>query len=101
MLIVFLNGKFTTLKNAKISALDRGFLYGDGIFETMRSYDGKIFKLEEHIDRFFTSLKILKIKSPYTKTKLCSLINKTLRINKLKNAYIKLLITFPLPPLFI
>ena len=98
MLVAFLNGKFVPLKNAKVSILDRGFLYGDGVFETMRSYDSKVFQLERHIDRLLISLKILRIKIPYTKNKLCSLVNKALRLNKLNNAYIKLLATRGITP---
>lgn len=98
MRIAFLNGKFVPLKNARVSILDRGFLYGDGVFETMRSYDERVFQLERHIDRLLTSLKILRIKIPYTKNKLSSLINKALRLNKLNNAYIKLLVTRGVAP---
>lgn len=90
---VFLNDKFIPLKSARVSILDRGFLYGDGVFETMRSYNGQVFKLERHIDRLLISLKILRIKSPYRKFKLSSLVNKTLRVNKLSNAYVKLIVT--------
>ena len=98
MQVAFLNDKFVPLKNAKVSILDRGFLYGDGVFETMRSYGSKVFHLERHIDRLLISLKILRIKIPYTKNKLCSLVNKTLRFNKLNNAYIKLLATRGIAP---
>jgi len=93
MIKVFLNGKFVALKNAKISILDRGFQYGDGIFETMRAYNGCVFMLMEHINRLFISLKILHIKPPYSKKEFCDLVNKTLCINKLKNAYIKITAT--------
>lgn len=98
MQVAFLNGKFVPLKNAKVSILDRGFLYGDGVFETMRSYDERVFQLERHIDRLLISLKILRIKIPYTKNKLCLLVNKALRLNKLNNAYIKLLATRGITP---
>lgn len=93
MSIAFLNGKFVSLKDAKVSILDRGFQYGDGVFETMRSYDGKVFKLQRHLDRILVSLKILNIKIPYAKSKLSSFIYNTLRFNRLKNAYLKLIIT--------
>ena len=66
MQVAFLNGKFIPLVNAKVSILDRGFLYGDGVFETMRSYQGRIFQLEGHIDRLLISLKILRIKISYS-----------------------------------
>ena len=98
MQVAFLNGKFVPLVNAKVSILDRGFLYGDGVFETMRSYSGKVFQLERHIDRLLISLKILRIKIPYTKNKLCLLVDRALRLNKLNNAYIKLLVTRGVTP---
>ena len=90
---VFLNGKFVSLEDAKVSILDRGFLYGDGVFETMRSYKGRIFMLEKHVERLFVALKILRIKIPHTKNKLYALTNRVLEINKLSNAYIKLLVS--------
>ena len=89
---VFLNGKFVPLKNAKVSIFDRGFLYGDGVFETMRSYNGRVFMLKEHIDRITIALKILKIKIPYNKIALSRLVQKSVQINKAHNAYVKLLV---------
>jgi len=89
---VFLNGKFVPLKNAKVSIFDRGFLYGDGVFETMRSYNGRVFMLKEHIDRLTIALKILKIKIPYNKITLSKLVQKSVQINKAHNAYVKLLV---------
>ncbi len=61
---IWINGRFFELSKAKISVFDRGFMYADGAFETMRSYAGVIFKMDEHLKRLFTSLKILKINSP-------------------------------------
>lgn len=90
---VCINGKFINIDDAKISVFDRGFLYGDGIFETMRSYAGKVFKIGEHLERLFASLKIMKIKSPYTKKYFADCIYRSLKINKLKGAYIRLTIT--------
>ena len=77
----------------RISAFDRGFLYGDGLFETMRSYDGNIFKLDEHLSRLFDSAKIIRIKMPYSKEKLKNLICKTLKEKRLKDAYIRITVT--------
>ena len=93
MHLIFLNNKFISEKKAKVSVFDRGFQYGDGVFETMRSYDGNIFMLERHVERLLTSLKIMQIKMPYKKNKLTALVNKTLNLSKLKNAYIKLIVT--------
>lgn len=90
---IWVNKKFVDIDNAKISVFDRGFLYGDGLFETMRSYAGMVFKLDEHLERLFASLKIMKIKPPYTKRYLKGVIYKSLVINDLKSAYIRLTIT--------
>jgi len=90
---IFLNGKYVSLKNAKVSILDRGFLYGDGAFETMRSYNGRIFRLEGHLRRLSRGLKLMSISPPYDVDKLCSLVLRTLEANKLKNAYIKIIVT--------
>lgn len=90
---IWTNGKFVDEKKAKISVLDRGFLYGDGLFETMRSYAGVIFKLDEHMARLFRSLKIMKFASPYTKKYLSDTVYSSLKINGLKSAYVRLAIT--------
>ena len=76
-----------------ISVFDRGFLYGDGLFETMRSYNGKVFKLDEHLSRLVTSAKIIKIKIPCSKRELKKEIYKSLKAKRLKDAYIRLTVT--------
>lgn len=90
---IWINGKFFDPGKAKISVFDRGFLYGDGAFETMRSYAGVVFKLDDHLDRLFKSLKILKIKQPRSKKFLSDAICKSLKINNLLGAYIRLAVT--------
>lgn len=89
---IFLNGKFLPASSAKIGISDRGLLYGDGIFETMRSYSGTIFKLDEHLDRLITSAKTLKITVPSRSSLKNSLYN-ILTKNKLKDAYLRLTVT--------
>ena len=64
MSVCYLNGEFLNLKDAKISPLDRGFLFGDSIYEVFAAYDKKAFKIEEHLDRFFVHLNILIHKVP-------------------------------------
>jgi branched-chain amino acid aminotransferase len=86
---VWLNGKIVDSKDAKVSVFDRGFLYGDGVFDTMRAYDGSVFALEDHLARLERSLRIAKIKVPYTKKKLAEYIRRLLKLNRLKNAYIR------------
>jgi len=87
---VFLNGSFVNLTQAKISVFDRGFLYGDGLFETMRAYWGEVFRLEDHLDRLFRSAKEIELSFPYTRKELKDIIKKVLKINNLSEAYIRL-----------
>jgi branched-chain amino acid aminotransferase len=90
---VWLNNKIVSMKEAKVSVFDRGFLYGDGVFETMRSYGGIVFKLDEHLDRLYDSLKITQIRLPYPKSFLKGQIYRLLKVNKIKDAYIRLTVT--------
>lgn len=78
---VFLNGEFFPPEEAKISVFDHGFLYGDGIFETMRSYDGRIFLLGEHLDRLFRSARDLELIIPYTREELTEALTQAISIN--------------------
>ena len=71
---VYINGLFTPLSNAKISILDRGFCYGDGLFETLRASNGKIFYIEQHIDRFFESMQQILIELPMTRLELIKVV---------------------------
>ena len=89
----YLNRKFIPLKKARISVLDRGFLYGDGVFETMRGSRGRIEDIDKHVERLYVSLKALEIRVSLPKQKLKSIIYKLLKKNNLKNAYIKVLVT--------
>ncbi|MEM2416986.1 MAG: aminotransferase class IV, partial [Nitrososphaerota archaeon] len=92
-LLVFIDGKFYPKSEAKISVYDHGFLYGDGVFEGIRAYNGIVFKLKEHIDRLFNSAKVLMINIPYTKEEIIEMVLETLRKNNLKEAYIRLIVT--------
>jgi len=91
--IVYINGLFWAIDKATISVLDRGFTYGDGLFETMRSYSGKIFRLERHLDRLFRSARSIFIDLPMTKNEIRSAINASIEINKLSNSIVRLTIT--------
>lgn len=91
--IFFLNGRFIPQQKAQISALDRGFLYGDGVFETMRTYQNKIFRLDAHIRRMYSGLKVLTITPPYTIFKLKKIIHELIKRNNISNAYIRVNIT--------
>lgn len=90
---VWINGKFVDSNKAKVSVFDRGFMYGDGAFETMRSYAGVVFRINEHLKRLSLSLKTLKIKVPYPVKTLKDNIGKSLCINNLRSAYIKIIVT--------
>lgn len=90
---VYINGLFTRLSNAKVSILDRGFCYGDGLFETLRASKGKIFCLEQHIDRLFESMPKILIELPMTRLELTKVVQETLSRNKYKEAIIRLAVT--------
>lgn len=93
--IVFLNGSFLPASKANISVFDRGMLYGDGLFETMRAYRGKVFALEKHLERMACSAKILKIPFMNNANKWQQIINKLLKLNNLQNhdSYIRITLT--------
>lgn len=92
-LIIYLNGKFVPEEEAKISVFDHGLLYGDGVFEGLRSYNGKIFKLEEHIIRLLNSAKSIALEIPLTFEELKEVIIQTVRANNLKDSYIRVVVT--------
>jgi len=90
---IYLNGKFVDKKDARISVFDHGFLYGDGAFEGIRSYNRLVFKLEEHVRRLLETAHTLMIAVPLTKKQLMKAIIETLKKNNLKDAYIRVIIT--------
>ena len=90
---VYLNGKFVDQSKATVSVFDHGLLYGDGVFEGIRSYDGLIFKLREHIDRLFESAHTIMLTVPMSAAELVEVVKQSLRINKLHDAYIRLVVT--------
>ena len=92
-MIVFLNGKFLDVKEAKISVFDHGFLYGDGCFETLRTYDGKLFRIEEHIERLKNSAKNLKIDLPWKNEEIIGWMKKTLQKNGFAESRLRITIT--------
>jgi len=92
---VFISGKLVIESKAKIPVRDRGFLYGDGLFETLRSYGGYIFMLDAHLERLFFSLKVLKYNLPFDKEYIKDALRKTIGKNNLgkRDAYIKIIVT--------
>lgn len=90
---VYIDGKFYDEANAKISVFDHGLLYGDGIFEGIRAYNGRVFKLKEHIDRLFASAKALLLEIPLSHPQIMRAVVETCRKNKIRNGYIRLVVT--------
>lgn len=90
---VFINGKLYNREDAKLSVFDHGLLYGDGVFEGIRSYNRLVFKLKEHIDRLYESAKTIMLNIPMLKEELIDAVIQTLKTNHLKDAYIRLVIT--------
>ena len=90
---IYLDGKFVDEADAKISVFDHGVLYGDGVFEGIRLYSGRIFRLEEHIERLLASAKAIMLAIPLSKAELCAACCATCRENKLTDGYIRLVVT--------
>lgn len=90
---VYINGSLFPESEAKVSVFDHGFLYGDGIYETMRSYEGVVFMLDEHIRRLYRSASLIRLAIPKSAAEIKSAIHKTLKANSLKNAYIRLTVS--------
>ena len=90
---VFLNGEFVDSDKAAISVFDHGVLYGDGVFEGIRSYNRKVFRLKEHLDRLYQSAAAISLKIPVSKEVFRENILETLKINELDDAYIRVVVT--------
>jgi branched-chain amino acid aminotransferase len=90
---IYIDGKYYAEKDAKISVFDHGLLYGDGIFEGIRVYHDRVFKLKEHIDRLFYSAKSILLTIPMTHGELMRAVIETCRRNKVRDGYIRLVVT--------
>jgi len=90
---VFLNGEYVPCEQAHVHIYDHGFLYGDGAFEGIRAYNGRAFKLKEHIDRLYNSLKALWIEMPYGPDEFAANVNELLKRNEVTNGYIRVTVT--------
>lgn len=91
--LIYVNGEYYPKSQAKISVYDHGLLYGDGIYEAIREYDGVIFKLREHIDRLFESAKSIKLDLGITKEEMEKLVIETVKKNGYRDAYIRIVVT--------
>jgi len=92
-LSIYIDGKFYPKSEAKVSVYDHGLLYGDGVFEGIRAYDGVVFKLKEHIDRLYTSAHTIMLQITLSKAQMMRAVLDTLKKNKLKDSYIRLVVT--------
>jgi branched-chain amino acid aminotransferase len=90
---IYLNGKFVNKEDAVVSVFDHGVLYGDGVFEGIRAYNGRVFRCKEHIDRLFDSAKAIALDIGMTKEEMTTALLDTLEINNLEDAYIRLVVT--------
>ena len=92
-LTIFLDGKFVPEADAKISVFDHGLLYGDGIFEGIRFYNGRVFRLEEHLDRLWDSARSICLEIPMSRSEMTEALLETIRKNDLRDGYIRLIVT--------
>jgi branched-chain amino acid aminotransferase len=90
---IYIDGKYYPKSEAKISVYDHGFLYGDGVFEGIRSYSGSVFKLKEHVDRLYRSAHAMMLNIPLTKEEMVQAVIETLRKNNMKDSYIRLIVS--------
>ena len=90
---VFIDGKFVDEKKAVVSVFDHGLLYGDGVFEGIRAYNGRVFKLKEHVERLFFSAKAILLKIPMSQKAVADTVRETCRRNGIRDGYIRLVVT--------
>ncbi|GGE18754.1 branched chain amino acid aminotransferase [Marinithermofilum abyssi] len=90
---VYMNGDYVRKEEAVVSIFDHGFLYGDGIFEGIRVYEGNVFKLREHLKRLYESAQSILLKIPYTMEEIEQAVVEAVRKNNLRNAYIRLVVS--------
>jgi branched-chain amino acid aminotransferase len=90
---IYIDGKYYDPKHARISVFDHGLLYGDGIFEGIRAYNGRVFKLAEHVERLFCSAQAILLKMPLTPEQVTRAVVDTCRTNKIRDGYIRLVVT--------
>ena len=92
-MLIYIDGEFLPKAEAKVSVFDHGLLYGDGVFEGIRSYNGRVFKLDEHLERLYDSAKSIMLEIPISIETMEETVLETLRRNNLREAYIRLIIT--------
>ena len=90
---IYIDGKYYDERNARISVFDHGLLYGDGIFEGIRAYNRRVFKLKEHVDRLYCSAKAILLKIPMAHEDVMAAIVETCRRNRIRDGYIRVVVT--------
>jgi len=90
---IYIAGKLVPQEDAKVSVYDHGLLYGDGVFEGLRAYGGKVFRLREHVDRLWNSAKAIWLTIPLTRDAMCDAINDTVRANGVQDSYVRVVVT--------
>jgi len=91
--LVYVSGTFRPAAEAAVSVFDHGLLYGDGVFEGIRAYNGRVFMLERHIDRLFDSAKAIRLEIPHTHAEVCEIVVEACRRNGISDGYIRLVVT--------
>jgi branched-chain amino acid aminotransferase len=91
--IIFMNGQLVPEEEAVVSVFDHGFLYGDGVFEGIRAYNGRVFRLVEHVDRLYESAHHIMLPIPFDRAAMADAVVQTVNANKLKDAYIRLVVS--------
>jgi branched-chain amino acid aminotransferase len=93
MSLIYIDGKYVPAEQASVSIFDHGFLYGDGVFEGIRAYGGRVFRLEEHVRRLYDSAQAIMLRVPISQEEMSEAILETLRKNNLKDGYIRPIVT--------
>jgi len=91
--LVYVAGRFRPAADAAVSVFDHGLLYGDGIFEGIRAYNGRVFKLERHVDRLFDSAKAIRLEMPLTRDQMSEVVLEACRRNEIVDGYVRLVVT--------
>src|SRR5262249_27569706 len=90
---IYLNGAFVSRSEAKVSVFDHGYLYGDGVFEGIRAYDGRVFRLQEHVERLFHSARGIMLAIPDTPEEIRDIVLETCRRNGIESGYIRVVVS--------
>ena len=90
---IWIDGKFYEKDEAKVSVFDHGLLYGDGVFEGIRAYNGRVFRLKQHLDRLYASAKAILLDIPMAQDAMTAMVLECMRVNQLSDAYIRLVVT--------